>query len=134
MSRENLDLIRRLWDAAERRDSVEVFALYHPDIVWTSHEWGPLQPDGRFEGHDGVRRFFRDWLEAFETYEARADSFVEAGEQIVVGYRVIGRGTGSGVDVEMERWNLYTLADGLVTRVEVFENRERALDAAGSSE
>jgi hypothetical protein len=52
----------------------------------------------------GSSRVFRDWLEAFDSYRAQAEAFVEVGDRVVVGYRVTGRGKGSGVDVEMLRW------------------------------
>ena len=94
MSRENVELVRRLWDAAERRDSPTVFAFYDPAIIWESAVvGGPLEVSGRYEGHDGVRRFFRSWLESFEGYQAQAETFIEAGNRVLVGYRVSGRGS-----------------------------------------
>jgi hypothetical protein len=77
-----------------------------------------------------VREFFRDWLESFDSYRADAESFAEVADKVVVGYRVTGRGKGSGVDVEMLRWNVYEVGDGLVTRVEIFGSEADALAAA----
>jgi ketosteroid isomerase-like protein len=34
MSRENVELVRRLYDAVSRRDDTTVFTLYDPDIEW----------------------------------------------------------------------------------------------------
>jgi ketosteroid isomerase-like protein len=70
MSQEDVEMVRHLWEAAERRDEAGVFALYAPGIVWESRYTGSLEGGGIYYGHEGVRRFFRDWLEAFETYEA----------------------------------------------------------------
>jgi uncharacterized protein len=134
MSQENVEIVRRLWEAAERRDSQAVFALYDPAIIWESGQAGPLEVGGRYRGHDGVRQFFRQWLESFETYQAQAETFIEAGSRVVVGYRVSGRGTGSGVEVEMHRWNVYAIRDGRVSRVEVFETKAEALEAVRLSE
>jgi ketosteroid isomerase-like protein len=133
MSQENVEIVRRIWEAAERRDDEAVFALHHTEIVWESHYVGPIEGSGVHHGHAGVRQFFRDWLESFGNYEADAETFIEVGDKVVVGYRVSGRGRGSGVEVDMIRWNVYELTNGLVTRVEVFDAKAEALEAAGLS-
>ena len=135
MSQENVEVVRRLWRAAERGDDRAVYALYDPGIVWKSGTSGQVQFGGSpFHGHEGVRQFFLEWLESFGTYQARAETFIEAGDKVVVGYRVSGRGRESGVDVEMSRWNVYGIRNGLVVHVEIFETKADALEAAGLSE
>ena len=134
MSQENVEIVRRVWEAAERGDGRAVFALYDPAIVWESRYTGPIERGGLYHGHDGVRRFFREWFEAFATYHAQAETFIEAGDRVVVGYRVSGRGKGSGIEVEMARWNVYEIRNGLVIRVEVFKSEAEALEAAGLRE
>jgi ketosteroid isomerase-like protein len=133
MSQENVEIVRRVWEAAERRDTDAVFALYDPAIVWESRYVGPIE-GGLYHGHEGVRQFFRDWLESFETYHAQAETFIEAGSKVVVGYRVSGRGQGSGIEIEMSRWNVYGIRNGLVIRVEIFESKAEAFEAVGLSE
>ena len=134
MSRENVEVVRRLWEAAERQDDQAVYALYDPAIVWASTINGPLEVGGHYHGHEGVRQFFLDWLESFETYQAQAETFIDAGGRVLVGYRVSGRGKGSGVEVEMLRWNVYEVRNGLVTRLEIFETKAEALEAVGLRE
>jgi hypothetical protein len=51
--------------------------------------------------------------------------------EVLVGYRVTGRGKASGAEVEMPRWNVYRIRNGLVIRVEVFVTKADALEAAG---
>lgn len=50
------------------------------------------------------------------------------GERVVVRYRVRGLGRGSGIEVEMDRWNVYEVREGLVTRVDIFKSEAEALD------
>jgi ketosteroid isomerase-like protein len=133
MSQENVEIVKRMWDATERGDTKAVFALYDQAIVWDSHHAGPIER-GLYYGHKGVRQFFRDWLESFETLDLHAEKFIEVGDRVVVGYRVGGRGRGSGLEVDMCRWNLYGIRNGLVTRVEIFGTEVEALEAAGMSE
>jgi ketosteroid isomerase-like protein len=130
---ENVEIVRRAWEAWERRDWEPLYALYHPDIVWdASAIEGPLA--GIYRGHDGVRQYFSEWLESFEAHEARAEKFIEAGDDVIVGLRLKGRGKASGVEVEMARYNLYRIRDGLAVRVELYETEAEALEAAGLSE
>ena len=133
MSRDNVEIVRRVWEAAERRDDQAVFALYDPAIVWDSRFLGPIE-GGLYRRHEGVRKFFSDWLGAFESYRAEAETFIEAGDKVVVGYRVSGRGKGSGVEIEMARWNVYGIRNGLVIRVDIFETKAKALEAVGLRE
>jgi ketosteroid isomerase-like protein len=122
--------VRRLWEASERRDAEAVFALYDPAIVLdTSNVSGPLA--GVYHGHEGVRRFWREWLEPFETHQAHAETVIDAGDRVIVRHRTTGRGKASGVEVSMIRWNVYRIRDGLVIQWEIFETQTEALDAAG---
>jgi ketosteroid isomerase-like protein len=45
-----------------------------------------------------------------------------------------GWSAGSDVPVELPTWSLMTLRDGELTRMELFMNRDAALEAAGLSE
>ena len=135
--KDNVEIVRRIWQAWEDRDTDAVFALYDPDIVWESHihpSFGGSPLDGLYHGHEGVRQFFHEWRESFDTWEAHAETFVEAGDQVVVGYRTSGRGKASGVELKNRVWwLLYTLRDGLVTRIELFGSKPQAFEAADLS-
>jgi ketosteroid isomerase-like protein len=133
MSRENVEIVRRVWEAAQRRNSEVVFGLYDPAIVWQVH-YGPVELRGLYHGHEGVRQLFQQWREPFETYQEHAGTFIDGGDNVVVGIRLSGRGKASGVEVEMPRWMVYTIRDGLVIRVDLFETKVEALEAAGLAE
>ena len=133
MSEENVEIVRRVWEAVQRRDTEAVFALYDPDIAWENHTGGAVELQGlSYRGHEGVRQFWRDWLEPFGTFEAHAEEFIDAGDQVVVPWRASARGKASGAEVEMHRCNVYRVNNGRVSRVDVFETKAEALEAAGS--
>jgi ketosteroid isomerase-like protein len=100
MTQENVAVVRRAWEAWERGDIEGLFALYDPEIVWDMSHYDDVI-GGVFRGHEGVRRFFRQWLEPFETYRARAENFIDAGDNVVVEVRQGGRGKASKAEVEM---------------------------------
>jgi len=41
MSQENVEVVRRAWEASARRDNESVLRLYHPEveITWAGVEW-----------------------------------------------------------------------------------------------
>jgi ketosteroid isomerase-like protein len=84
-----------------------------------------------YHGHDGVWRYFSEWLEEFKAHEARAEKLIAAGDDVIVGLRLKGRGKASGVEVEMTRFNVYRIRDGLAIRVELFETEIEALEGVG---
>ena len=128
MSQENVEIVRRAWQAS---DVESLFAFYDQAIVWESH-YGPIS--GVYRGHEGVRQFFREWTEPLETFHARAETFIDAGESVVVGALISARGKASGVEGEMPQGMVYKLRNGLVTRVDLFESKDKALEAVGLSE
>jgi ketosteroid isomerase-like protein len=133
MSEANVEIIRRVWDAAERRDTDALFALFDPAIVWDLRTVpGPLA--GVYYGHEGVRQYFRAWLDSFETHNTEAETFIDAAGNVVAGIRLSGRGKTSGVEVEMSRWGVHRIRKGLVIHVEFFETKAEALEAAGQQE
>jgi ketosteroid isomerase-like protein len=60
MSHENVEIVRKLWDAYSRGDFDGVIALTDPYVVLVSLEEGPLY------GPDAVRANYARWMEAWE--------------------------------------------------------------------
>lgn len=131
MSEQDVEVVRRAWEASDHGDSEALLALYDQDIVWQSH-YGPIS--GSYHGHEGVRQFFREWTDALETFHARAEDFIDVGDCVVVDVRVWARGRGSGVEAEMHQGHLCRVRNGRLIRIELFETKDRALEAAGLGE
>jgi ketosteroid isomerase-like protein len=68
MSKENVEIVRDLYDAAARRDATTVFALYDPEVELDASgiTLGGLIGQPIRHGHDGVRSYFRDLHEAWD--------------------------------------------------------------------
>jgi ketosteroid isomerase-like protein len=76
----------------------------------------------------------RRWLDSWEGWRVEAEEYISAGEFVVVLCRYTGRGKGSGVDVDVQGAHVWKMHDGKVVRLEIFSNREKALEAAGLRE
>ena len=85
----------------------------------------------RFHGPAGVVEEARRWEEMWSDYRFEVQDLVDAGEKVVLLYRQVGKSKESGVEVEERAGWVYTLREGKIERVEMFQDREAALRAAG---
>jgi ketosteroid isomerase-like protein len=133
MSEENVEVVRRIYEAAARRDPETIFALYGSDVELDATRLG-VGDLGVYHGHDGLRRLFADLHEAWGRIDYDYEELLDAGEQVI---SVVARhawGRASGVEIERPFALLWTLRDGKVVRVVWFLSRAEALEAAGLSE
>jgi ketosteroid isomerase-like protein len=134
MSQENVELVRRA--VAEftktQQPSTELLA---PGFVWDMRSWPAWPGQAEFHGPDGFREFFAEWIDAYEEWTQEPESVIDAGDNQVVATTVQrGRLRGSDSWVDLRIAFLYTVEDGLISRIEVYENPEDALEAAGLRE
>ena len=136
MSRENVEIVRRVFDAVSRRDSATAFALYDPDIEWdvSRVRWGDFTGPGVYHGHDEMRRVYRDWYDVWENYEEEVEDLIDCGENVISVVTARGRGRSSGVEVEYTTCGVWTFRDGKVVRTTWFPSRGEALEAVGLRE
>ena len=63
------------------------------------------------------------------------EEVIDGGDHVVTAVRISGRRRGSGVEVEMQVFHVWTLREGKVTRLTGgYRERSEALEAAGLSE
>jgi ketosteroid isomerase-like protein len=139
MSQENVEIVRRVYDAAARRDAATVLALYDPEVELDMRADSPLQVvglgGGVYRGHEGLRSFFREWHEAWERIEYDFEDLIDApGERVISVVTRRGRGRASGAEVEQPLALVWTIRNEKVVRVVWFPSREEALEAVGLRE
>ena len=124
-----MEVVPELWDAYSRGDFDRVIALSDPAVVLVSLEEGPLY------GSDAVRANYARWMEAWEEEpETTVEEVINAGDQVFVIACFQGRGRGSGVRVEQQLYEVYTLHNGRILPVDEFSDRAEALEAVGLRE
>jgi uncharacterized protein len=132
MSQENVETLRRGYEALNRGDLDATLEICDPDIECRLPEGGLAT--GTLHGHKGLRELFEAYLEAFEELRAEPDRYLEADDHVVVFLKLSGRGRGSGLEVDVRPAHLWTMRDGKAVRLEVFPRGEGALEAAGLRE
>jgi ketosteroid isomerase-like protein len=124
MSQENVELVRRIYDAWDREESARDFIATDVEYVNPSYAVEPGVRHGRAS--------FRVVRETYEDFRITVERFVDAGgEDVVVLGRYTGSGSGSGVRVEGEQGYVWTVRDGLAVRFQWFGSHREALEAAG---
>ena len=137
MSEENVEIVRRLYAAAARRDTDAVLSIYDSDVEWdgSRSRWGEVfTGEARIRGHDALRRLFRQYYEMWENLEDEVTELIDAGDTVVSVVNTRARGRASGLEVNWAgNSGVWTLRAGKVVRVVWFSNRADALEAAGLS-
>jgi ketosteroid isomerase-like protein len=136
MSEENVEVVRQIYDAAARRDSETILKLYDPKVeidVSRTHS-GVMEPFYTGAGHEAIRRWSHEWHEAWESVEYEVEEVLDAGDDVICVITARGRGKSSGAPVEfLHHAGRWSIRDGRVVRVEWFQSRAEALEAAGQS-
>ena len=136
MSQENVEIVRSIYEAAARRDAAIPFEVYAEDILWdlSNSRRALLLTRRAYHGHEGVREFWRDSLSVFGVIDFEVEELIDAGDRVLATIREREIGRASGAPVQATHVAVYTLGDGKVTRLQVFDDRSEALEAAGLSE
>lgn len=134
MSEENVETVRRIYEAAASRDSEAIFDLYDEGVVLDGSKVALPGNEMIYTGHDGLRKLFRAWSEAWDQVEYGYDELIDAGNQVVAVVTRHARGRTSGVEVEKQFALVWTIREGKAIRVVWFLDRANALHAAGLSE
>ena len=123
----------RALSAAVRRpkpDFDTVNALYHPEHVFV-----PIAASKLGEGEARGASGYRAWLESNEQAmpaETELEGAVDLGPGTVLAVTTLHfHGASSGIDLEQRAWLVVTVADGKLTRTEVFFDPTEALAAVG---
>ena len=136
MSEKNIDVVRTLYDAAARRDDATPFEVYAEDIVFdiSNSRRVLLAMKPVYHGHDGVRQYWRETTSAFGEIDFEVEELIDAGDRVLAVIREREIGRTSRAPVETTHLAVFTLSDGKIIQMQVFDDRQQALEAAGLAE
>jgi hypothetical protein len=134
MSRENVEQVRRGYDAFARGAIEEILELMDPDVDWQP-AIAPVLGVESVRGREGVRRFFtEDLFEGFDQFRAEPLSFEDFGDSVLVMVRYTGRGESSGIEMDQTFATVFTLRGGKTVSMHDYPTRREALEAVGLRE
>jgi ketosteroid isomerase-like protein len=136
MSQENVEIVRRLYEAVARRDASSVLDLYDTDFesdVSRLPEYA-LTGQTTIRGRDELRRSWREWHEVWQSFDDECEELIDAGEHVITVVTRRGRGRASGAEASTRVAGVWTVRNGRIVRTVWFQSVEEALEAAGLSE
>lgn len=120
---DNLELVLTGWIDARRRNDLDALErLLDPDVVWQG-----LRPDLVCPDRDAILdnvRSSEGWLPDISGIEMHAD-----GDQVMLGVRSPDLTEIAGERLDGEIYNVFTIADGLIVRMDEYRTRDEALAA-----
>src|SRR5512139_1773239 len=130
MSEENVEIVRRGYDAYNRGDLEAFVDLFAPDATVHPLTYGTERVR---HGPDEILEFLAQVREPLESNETVAEKLVEGGDSVVTAH--LWRGVVKGTEdvVEARIGMTATLRGGKVTEMRFFRTFDEALEAAGLS-
>jgi ketosteroid isomerase-like protein len=128
-----VEIVRRAFEAIERGDRAAWLKEYDADVVV---QQTPPIPDARtYHGHEGLVQVLSDWTQVFGDLVMTPEDFADAGnDKVLVRIHQQARGASSGVPIDFYTWFVFTVGGGKIARLEMFNHRDQALEAAGLQE
>ena len=131
MSQENVEIVKAWYDAVNREDWDAMFKDTAPGFeVDLSRAVGPWR--GVF-GLDQIRPVMEEFRETWESARLEPHEFIEAGDLVVVPSTLHLKGR-DGIEVVVRGTFVWTIRNGAIERMVMYQERQEALEAVGLSE
>jgi ketosteroid isomerase-like protein len=133
MSRENVEIVRRLYEALRKFELAgnrAALELLDPDVEWHG-TIGGLGEGTVARGRDEVSRFIAEDSQEWDELSFEPKEFIDVGDTVVVLQHERRRGRLSGVEVEEDTAAVLSLRNGRVWRCQPYMSQAEALAAAG---
>ena len=142
MSHENLEAVQEVISAVNDRD-LERYLVHCTETIQLETPWSAVE--GVYEGSDAIRRLFSDLRDTLPDFHLVIERLEPIGSDRVLAFiraSATGRASGitAGADVlsatgrGIPSANVYDFADGKISRIRVFLDRQEALEAVGLRE
>lgn len=127
-----MEIVRRIYAAWEKEGSPLASGLLSEEIEWVNPSEA-VEPGTR-KGASAFAGAAEAINAAFEGARIDFESFVDAGDDVVVIGTLRGRGYGSGIAVERRQGYVWRIRDGKAIRFQWFNDPAEALRPAGLRE
>jgi len=144
MSQENVEIVRTAmedfgagrteFDADGTLTRMAGEERWHSDIEFEVPEAVVPEMRGVFRGKEAVRRWWGEWLGAWEAVEFEYE-LLDAGDRVVALIDQRMRGRSTGIEVSRGEYaQVFTITDGLLVHWGFYGHQSEALEAVGLSE
>ncbi len=130
MSQENVEIVREAHDVFARTGE-PMWDTIDSNTEVFDHD---ILDAGTYRGPEGMARWLADFAESWNSYAMDVKRVIDVGERVVSLFRIRAVGAASGVTVERGDAMVWTFRDGMLLRLDYFNDQEQALEAVGLSE
>jgi ketosteroid isomerase-like protein len=135
MSQENADVVVGYFEAANRGDFRAAMAAYTDDVVLVIDDRAIPTGAGTFSGREAVGEWLADWFRSFARgYRFEVEETRSVGAHVVAVARHDGHGRSSGVAIDWTLGYAFTITEGKISRLELYQGRAEAFEAVGLEE
>lgn len=129
MSQENLEAVRRIYEAWAKGDFRSGVGDLDPHVMFiTSSDFPEF---GVYVGRDGVRDYMQRFLEQWERLTIEAKQLRAVGDTVVAHVVQHGKGKASGIEGDISYFTLLTFRGTKIVRMENVMHEREALEAVG---
>ena len=125
---DNIQVLRRMYEAWDAMDLDTVFDLLDPEAAWVNPDYA-VEPGTR-RGHEGFAIALRNLAGSFDSYSHVLGEVVDFGDRLLWHTIFKARGGGSGAEVDIPEQHLWTLRDGKIVELRWFHDPAEAEQAA----
>jgi ketosteroid isomerase-like protein len=127
MSQQNVEILKRRFEHFMATGELP-WDLFDQEVEVYDHD----TPDqGDYQGHEGVTRWLEDWGAAWAEWSIKPDEFIDAGDSVVIFIRMDTKGRESGIEVQRQDALVYEIREGMIIRIDYYNDRKQALEAVG---
>jgi ketosteroid isomerase-like protein len=127
VSRENVDVVQRLYDALGGPELDKVTEeIWDPEIEWHASELF-----GVLHGREAVLRQIAEFADSFEDWRVVAEELIDAGDLVVGVTHQHGSGKASGAGMDARYAIVFTMHANRIVRVREYATRAEAVKAVG---
>jgi ketosteroid isomerase-like protein len=129
----NADLIRPIFEEWSRGNWRPSFEVYDEHMEWG---WSEEFPGiaGVYDDRRNPNPRLYSWLSPWTDWRVEAEEYLEFGDYVVVLATYHGRGKSSGIELQQQGAAVFELRDGKVVRMEIFTDRDKAIDSVRAAQ
>lgn len=132
MSKENVEIVRQLFEAVEKREAAGVLGAYDENIIIREAESLPY--GGEYHGIEGAMKhaegYTKVWDDLQTSVERKMDAeFFDAGDSVIVRWRQ--RAGKDKREFDSTAVSIYRLRDGKIVESEMFQDTAAVLNFFG---
>lgn len=132
MSKENVEIVRRLFEAVEKRDPAGVLGAYEENIV--IREAASLPYGGEYHGREGAMKHAQCYMKVWDNLQTSAEQkldaeFFDAGDSVIVRWRQ--KAVTGNRKLDSSAVSIYKVRDGKIVESEMFQDTATVLNFLG---